>query len=191
MIMFAVLQPPNSPSLLLQLLLCCSATAYMTRIPLQSSIHPPCSNLFLTSRMCNRDNMKQAPHHHFINKNRRRIFPSRYIPLAAASQKLGDDIILTPTPSDTSQQNGSSEKYGGQIDRPKQLDDDDAFQLLIQKAVRTLVMSDTDGDEATHAYGSASQGLWLHTPAAKEMQGVLDKVVLKVCVNNIFFQCIV
>lgn len=54
------------------------------------------------------------------------------------------------------------------------------FQLLIQMAIQTLVRSDTDGDELVHSYGSASQGLWLNLPAAKELQGVLDRVVLKV-----------
>ena len=55
------------------------------------------------------------------------------------------------------------------------------FQHVIHKAIQTLVMSDTDGDELDHSYGSASQGLWLHTPTAKEMERMLNRLVLKVC----------
>ena len=54
------------------------------------------------------------------------------------------------------------------------------FQHVIHKAIQTLVMSDTDGDELDHSYGSASQGLWLHTPTAKEMERMLNRLVLKV-----------
>jgi hypothetical protein len=55
-----------------------------------------------------------------------------------------------------------------------------AFQLLIQKAVHTIIKSDTDGDELEHSYGSASQGLWLHSKSAREMQSLLDRIVLQV-----------
>ena len=58
------------------------------------------------------------------------------------------------------------------------------FHLLIQTAIQTLVKSDTDGDELVHSYGSASQGLWLNSSAAKELQSLLDRVVLKVSVPN-------
>ena len=56
----------------------------------------------------------------------------------------------------------------------------DAFQLLIQRAIHTLIMSDTDGEELDHSYGSASQGLWVHSPSAKELQNIIDRLVLKV-----------
>ena len=56
----------------------------------------------------------------------------------------------------------------------------DAFQLLIQRAMHTLIMSDTDGEELDHSYGSASQGLWVHSPSAKELQNIIDRLVLKV-----------
>ena len=56
----------------------------------------------------------------------------------------------------------------------------DAFQLLIQRAMHTLIMSDTDGEELDHSYGSASQGLWVHSPSAKELQSIIDRLVLKV-----------
>ena len=55
-----------------------------------------------------------------------------------------------------------------------------AFHLLIQKAVQTIIKSDTDGDELEHSYGSASQGLWLHSKSAREMQSLLDQIVLQV-----------
>ena len=55
-----------------------------------------------------------------------------------------------------------------------------AFQILIQKAVQTIIKSDTDGDELEHSYGSASQGLWLHSKSAREMQSLLDRIVLQV-----------
>ncbi|KAL9185295.1 hypothetical protein ACHAXT_003072 [Thalassiosira profunda] len=58
--------------------------------------------------------------------------------------------------------------------------DESGFRTLIQKAVRALVKGDTDGEELSHSYGSASQGLWLHAPSAREMQDVLDRVGLKV-----------
>ena len=56
----------------------------------------------------------------------------------------------------------------------------DAFQLLIQKGIHTLIMSHTDGEELDHSYGSASQGLWVHSPSAKELQNIIDRLVLKV-----------
>ncbi len=58
--------------------------------------------------------------------------------------------------------------------------DPSAFELLAQKVVNTLLKSDTDTDENEHAYGSASQGLWINSKAAKEMQNILDRVALQV-----------
>ena len=55
-----------------------------------------------------------------------------------------------------------------------------AFEILAQKAIYTLLKSDSDTDENEHAYGSASQGLWINSKAAKEMQNVLDRIVLQV-----------
>ena len=55
-----------------------------------------------------------------------------------------------------------------------------AFQHLIQKAVQTIIKSDTDGDELEHSYGSASQGLWLHSKSGREMQSLFDRIVLQV-----------
>ncbi|KAL7539402.1 hypothetical protein ACHAXR_011870 [Thalassiosira sp. AJA248-18] len=95
------------------------------------------------------------------------MVPSRRVPLMATSQKLGDDIVLSP----------SDDSSNDQTQRDN--DDDGGFQLLIQKSVQTLLKSDTDGDELDHSYGSASQGLWIHSRAAEEMQGVLDRVALK------------
>mmetsp|Transcript_13871 Transcript_13871/g.30241 ORF Transcript_13871/g.30241 Transcript_13871/m.30241 type:complete len:778 (+) Transcript_13871:163-2496(+) len=181
--MSATFYPPNLPSLLqrmLQLLLCCSAAAHdVARSPLQASISSSssCSGFVSTSRIRNRE--RKHALHWFNNDNRRRISPSssRYLPLAAASQKLVGDT--------TQKSDGTDDNFGAQIDDQKKLETDiqleniDGFQFLIQKAVETLVMSDTDGEELKHSTGSASQGLWIHAPAAKEMQGVLDKVVLK------------
>eukprot|EP00984_Skeletonema_dohrnii_P012653 scaffold5161_cov94-Skeletonema_dohrnii-CCMP3373.AAC.2 len=45
--------------------------------------------------------------------------------------------------------------------------------------MHTLLQSDSDTDENEHAYGSASQGLWINPKAAKEMQNLLDRVVLQ------------
>ncbi len=59
----------------------------------------------------------------------------------------------------------------------------DGFDILVKRAIQTLYKSDTDGEELDHSYGSASQGLWLHSPTAKEMQKLLDRMVLKVRVN--------
>lgn len=81
---------------------------------------------------------------------------------------------------------GTDVKYENQISQVDTNDEPDAskdFQLLIQMAILTLVRSDTDGNELVHSYGSASQGLWLNLPAAKELQGLLDRVVLKVRVE--------
>jgi hypothetical protein len=58
--------------------------------------------------------------------------------------------------------------------------DSSAFEILAQKAIHTLLKSDSDTDENEHAYGSASQGLWINSKSAKEMQNVLDRVVLQV-----------
>ena len=55
-----------------------------------------------------------------------------------------------------------------------------AFEILAQSAMHTLLKSDSDTDENEHAYGSASQGLWINPKAAKEMQNLLDRVVLQV-----------
>ena len=60
-----------------------------------------------------------------------------------------------------------------------------AFELLAQTAINTLLKSDVDTDENEHAYGSASQGLWINSMAAKEMQNVLDRVVLQVSLRII------
>ena len=60
-----------------------------------------------------------------------------------------------------------------------------AFEILAQKAIHTLLKSDSDTDENEHAYGSASQGLWINSKAAGEFQSVLDRIVLQVsCVVN-------
>ena len=58
--------------------------------------------------------------------------------------------------------------------------DPSAFELLAQKVVYTVLKSDSDTDENEHAYGSASQGLWINSKAAKEMQNILDRVALQV-----------
>lgn len=58
--------------------------------------------------------------------------------------------------------------------------DPSAFELLAQKVVYTLLKSDSDTDENEHAYGSASQGLWINSKAAKDMQNILDRVALQV-----------
>lgn len=180
--MFATIHLPNRLLLLQLFLLCCSATAYMTRIPLQtsSSMHPSssvCTGFVSSSRLCNI----------LGNDTTRRIHPSRHFLLAAAaSQKLGGDTMQT---SDSTNKNNEPKKL--QTNDNMQLDnnsniDIDGFQLLVQKAIQTLVRSDTDGEELDHSYGSASQGLWVHAPAAKEMQGVLDKVVLQVRANVLY-----
>jgi len=123
------------------------------------------------------------------------LLPHRYnVPLAAAAAAttsqphiLGDDTKLTHT-IDTQTNNIADEKNNNQIiEKSKPIDnedddnddDDDDFQQLIEKAVLTLVKSDTDGEELDHSTGSASQGLWVHAPAAKEMQRELDNIVLK------------
>ena len=59
-------------------------------------------------------------------------------------------------------------------------DESSAFEILAQSAMHTLLKSDSDTDENEHAYGSASQGLWINPKAAKEMQNLLDRVVLQV-----------
>lgn len=61
--------------------------------------------------------------------------------------------------------------------------DPSAFELLAQKVVYTLLKSDSDTDENEHAYGSASQGLWINSKAAKEMQNILDRVALQVSIH--------
>mmetsp|Transcript_18474 Transcript_18474/g.37155 ORF Transcript_18474/g.37155 Transcript_18474/m.37155 type:complete len:752 (+) Transcript_18474:93-2348(+) len=58
-------------------------------------------------------------------------------------------------------------------------DESSAFEILAQSAMHTLLKSDSDTDENEHAYGSASQGLWINPKAAKEMQNLLDRVVLQ------------
>jgi len=145
----------------------------MARIPLPStSALPPCSvSLFSTTQTCNRNNIGQYANS--FKRDWRRTSSSRYFPLEAASQTLGDNAILTPQTSD----DDTNDKDADQ--KSEQPVDDDAFPLLIQKAARTLVKSDTDGEALVHSYGSESQGLWLHAPSAKEMQAVLDDVVLK------------
>ncbi len=60
------------------------------------------------------------------------------------------------------------------------VEDPSAFEILAQKVIHTLLKSDSDTDENEHAYGSASQGLWINSKAAKEMQNILDRVALQV-----------
>lgn len=93
--------------------------------------------------------------------------PSRHAPLAAAAAPQAQALDLD-----------------GLADGVGRRDDGADFRLLIRKAARTLVKSDTDGEELDHSYGSASQGLWLHAPAARDMQGVLDDMALKVRAAN-------
>jgi hypothetical protein len=66
------------------------------------------------------------------------------------------------------------------IDTTAQRQEPSAFETLARKAIHTLLKSDSDTDENEHAYGSASQGLWINSQSAKEMQNVLDRVVLQV-----------
>lgn len=57
---------------------------------------------------------------------------------------------------------------------------DDAFTKLIQSATGILTSSDTSENEIEHSYGSASQGQWICSKAAGEMQrDVLEKMCLK------------
>ena len=64
-------------------------------------------------------------------------------------------------------------------------DESSAFEILAQSAMHTLLKSDSDTDENEHAYGSASQGLWINPKAAKEMQNLLDRVVLQLQVRDL------
>ena len=57
-------------------------------------------------------------------------------------------------------------------------------RLHLKYSLHTLLKSDSDTDENEHAYGSASQGLWINPKAAKEMQNLLDRVVLQLQVRD-------
>ncbi|KAL3794145.1 hypothetical protein HJC23_012852 [Cyclotella cryptica] len=56
----------------------------------------------------------------------------------------------------------------------------DIFGQLVQSATQTLTSSDVSENEIEHSYGSASQGQWICSRTAGEMQKtVLDSLVLK------------
>ena len=88
----------------------------------------------------------------------------------------GGIIINRPRTSDTS----NTQRHQHSPNDSSDNEEEDGFQQLIQKAVNTLIKSDTDGEELDHSTGSASQGLWIHAPAGKELKGVLDRVELQV-----------
>jgi hypothetical protein len=53
------------------------------------------------------------------------------------------------------------------------------FTKLIQSATKTLLSSDISENEIEHSYGSASQGQWICSRAARKMQmDVLEGLVL-------------
>ena len=58
----------------------------------------------------------------------------------------------------------------------------DGFTLLIQKAIRTLIESDAVEGQGAYSSRSATGGTasWLDVSAGKELQEVLDRLVLKV-----------
>ncbi|KAL7484439.1 hypothetical protein ACHAW6_010965 [Cyclotella cf. meneghiniana] len=56
----------------------------------------------------------------------------------------------------------------------------DMFTLLVRSATKTLTSSDVSENEIEHSYGSASQGQWICSRTAEDMQReVLDGMVLK------------
>lgn len=57
---------------------------------------------------------------------------------------------------------------------------DDAFTQLLKSSTDILTSSDLSENEIEHSYGSASQGQWICSRTAGEMQrDVLEKLVLK------------
>ena len=152
--------PASLQQRMLWLTICCSYVVYVNSLSVRpiASAHPPSSSSALVSAT---QELLWNPMN--INISRRCGRPYQRILRAMIS---GTDV-----------------KYENQISQVDTNDEPDAskdFQLLIQMAILTLVRSDTDGNELVHSYGSASQGLWLNLPAAKELQGLLDRVVLKV-----------
>lgn len=50
---------------------------------------------------------------------------------------------------------------------------EDAFGVLVQTALQTLIQSDIKRPD-----GSSSQGRWVYDPAARELQQVMDRLVV-------------
>ena len=60
-------------------------------------------------------------------------------------------------------------------------DDDDAFQTLVKVAFQTIIQSDIQrGEFSGNSDGSSSQGRWLYAPAARTLQNVMDRLVIRV-----------
>ncbi len=179
--------PQPMLSLLLQLLLLCSSsscvtttTAYLTTrvIPFKPAFSA------LSSRRTFHHHRETNDHHCALrwsytdapqtlrsniidhHNSYRRLTTLLASAAASSSNTLEDDEATATQSSINNINNGDDNDVGS------------SFQLLIKKAVQTLVMSDTDGEELEHSTGSASQGLWLHAPSAKDMQSALDRVVL-------------
>ena len=53
----------------------------------------------------------------------------------------------------------------------------DGFQSLISSALHALIKSDVVCGDRTQ-YGSSTQGRWMFDPAAKDMQNILDRLVV-------------
>ena len=53
----------------------------------------------------------------------------------------------------------------------------DGFKSLIRSALRALIKSDVVCGDRTQ-YGSSTQGRWMFDPAAKDMQNILDRLVV-------------
>lgn len=57
---------------------------------------------------------------------------------------------------------------------------DSVFKKLIQSAANIITSSDLSDNEIEHSYGSASQGQWICSKTAGEMQrDVLERLILK------------
>ena len=54
----------------------------------------------------------------------------------------------------------------------------DGFKSLIRSALRALIKSDVVCGDRTQ-YGSSTQGRWMFDPAAKDMQNILDRLVVR------------
>lgn len=162
------------------IVVCCSHAVYATNFPSIrpfASAHPTSTSSFSASAFVSPSQELLCIRRDDMNANSKR---RRHCP---------NPKLLQSRDSRTDEMGDNQISYDETNNQPANIQLGDAsndFQLLIQKAIQTLVKSDTDGEELVHSYGSASQGLWLNPPAAKELQWLLDRVVLKVRVHGVW-----
>ena len=93
-----------------------------------------------------------------------------------------DDVATNKTCNDKNQTNHSNHDH-------HTLQQEDGFKTLIHAALNALIKSDVVCGDRTQ-YGSSTQGRWMFDPAAKDMQNILDRLVIRIITRLLgYFSC--